>query len=273
MSGSPPTTTLIDVIVLVFSKSELKSLVGTDALRTVLEGETRALFPESDTIDLQPVWELLESQPGFVPEKAVAPFCRLKTWELRLKKKVVMPGPLASLDQKSCEVKAMNVNAFDSDLDKLLAPPAPKAAPVARVIESGSAKESAAVTASSRRAKLAAVAAFLGLAAAGVSIYLTLGRSSGTTVQIPAKELSEDVPLAHVRKNGDVMIATVTDVGWLAKTEFERRKHLEAVAAKMRTHQVRTLLLVNPRNAIVATVALRGAPVISFIPQAQPSPK
>lgn len=269
MSGPPPTSALIDVIVLVFSKSELKSLVGTDALKTVLEG-TRALFPEPETLDLQPVYELLESQPGFDPDKAVAPFCRLKTWEVRLRTKILMPAALAEVDMKTCEIKAMNVNAFDSDLDKLLAPPAPKAAPVARIVESSSATKSP-VVASNRKVKIAMLAAFIGLAAAGVSIYLTFyGGPGGNTVRISPKDLSDAVPFDSVRKSGDVMIGTVSDPAWMQKSEFERRQQLEGVVPKMRLQQVKTLLLVDKKGAAIGSVVVKGAPVISFMPQRAP---
>jgi hypothetical protein len=264
--ATPSTTTLIDVIVLVFAKSELRTLVGTDALRTVLEGEQRALFPELDTMVLQPVYELLESQPGFDPEKAVAPFCRLKTWEQRIGIKIVMPTPLEVLDTKTCELKAMNVSAFDSDLDKLLNPPTPavQAAPLARVIESGNVRAGAG-SATSSRVKIAMIVAMIAVAAAGISIYLTLNATSSTTVKLTATELSSEIPLAHVRKSGDVIIATVTDPAWIKKPEFDRRKQLEAVAVKMRIHQVKMLMLADPQGVTIASVLLKGTPIITFI--------
>src|SRR6476620_11382128 len=94
----PTTGMLIDVVVLCFAKSELKSLVGTDALRSVLEGAQRDLFPAPDTLSLQPVYELLESQPGFDADKAVMPFCRIKQWEQQLRVTVEMPHQLEVLD-------------------------------------------------------------------------------------------------------------------------------------------------------------------------------
>lgn len=110
MAATPPGT-LIDVIVLVFARSELKNLVGTDALRTVLSGSQRALFPEPGTMSLQPVWELIESQPGFDAELAIPPMCRLKAWEAPLKVKVELPESLVHLDLATREKKAMECNA------------------------------------------------------------------------------------------------------------------------------------------------------------------
>ena len=33
------------------------------------------------TLSLEPLWELLKTQPGFVPAHAIPPLCRIKTWE------------------------------------------------------------------------------------------------------------------------------------------------------------------------------------------------
>jgi hypothetical protein len=265
---SPPASTLIDVIVMVFAKSEMKSLVGTDALRSVLEGQQRALFPEPDTLTLQPLYELLEDQPGFEAEKAVAPFCRLKTWESRLKIKVVMPVALEILDQNTRENKAMNVNAFDSDLDKLLRPPAKPTASLTRVIDSGNTevKDSERTTS---RVKIAAIAALVSLLAVGVSLYITFVKSAndGNTIRLSASDISDKIPLDNVRKSGDIIIATVSDSAWLDKPEFERRKDVEEVVVKLRIQESRTLMLVDTKGMTIGTVILRGAPIIYFVPR------
>jgi hypothetical protein len=268
MAGSPPTPTLIDVIVLVFAKSELRELVGTDALRSVLEGQQRALFPELDTMDLQPLYELLEGQPGFDAEKAISPFCRLKTWEAQLKVKVRMPVALEVLDSKTRDIMSMNVNAFDSDLDKLLRPATPKT-PVSmtRMIESGSAARSKANQAGNSRVKIAFAVASLALVAAGISAYFTFSTGGGNTKHLSATELTEQIPLAHVRQSGDVIVATLKETSWLDRPEIERRAQLEPVVIKMALLHARTLVLVDQKGITLGTISRRGAPVISFVPR------
>jgi len=263
MAATPPAT-LIDVVVLVFARSELKHLVGTDALRTVLSGSQRALFPEPGTMSLEPVWELIESQPGFDPEKAVPPMCRIKTWENQLKVKVTMPTALADLDLAERDKNAMQCNVGDDELNKILKPaaaPTPKAE-VTRAIESSSGPSQQ--SARSIAPKIALGAACVGLIAAGVSIYFTMKGGDTNTVKVSVSDITAEIPLTDVRRNGNLMVATVTDKAWLAKPEFERRKQLEAMGPKVRMQQARGLMLLDDKGSIIATFRLDRTPQVTF---------
>jgi hypothetical protein len=266
MAATPPGT-LIDVIVLVFARSELKNLVGTDALRTVLSGSQRALFPEPGAMSLQPVWELIESQPGFDAELAIPPMCRLKAWENQLKVKVEMPEPLAHLDLATREKKAMECNVGDDELYKVvkIKPTLPDKKEATRALESTSAaEETARNRGSNLSTKVAAILAVLGLAAAGVSIYLTLGRTSGSTVRLSASELSSDIPLTDARRNGTLVVATLSDLTWLDKPEAERRLQLEAVAPKVRIQQANGMMLVDAKGLLIAVLRTDRKPAVTF---------
>lgn len=266
MAATPPGT-LIDVIVLVFARSELKNLVGTDALRTVLSGSQRALFPEPGAMSLQPVWELIESQPGFDPDLAIPPMCRLKAWENQLLVKVEMPEPLAHLDLATREKKAMECNVGDDELYKVIKvrPTAPEKKDTTRAIESTSAsEEKARAQGSSLSTKVAAILAVLGLAAAGVSVYLTLGRTSGSTVRLSASELSSDIPLTDARRNGSLVVATLSDMTWLDKPEAERRLQLEAVGPKVRVQQANGMMLVDSKGLLIAVLRVDRKPAVTF---------
>lgn len=268
MAATSPGT-LIDVIVLVFARSELKNLVGTDALRTVLSGSQRALFPEPGAMSLQPVWELIESQPGFDADLAIPPMCRLKAWENQLKVKVEMPEPLAHLDLATREKKAMECNVGDDELYKIIKVKPPGALPekkdVTRAIESTStAEENARKRGASLSTKIAAILAVLGLAAAGVSIYLTLGRTSGSTVRLSASELSSDIPLTDARRNGSLVVATLSDIKWLDKPEAERRLQLEAVGPKVRLQQANGMMLVDSKGLLIAVLRVDRKPAVTF---------
>lgn len=258
----PTSSTLIDVVVLCFAKSELKSLVGTDALRSVLEGAQRDLFPEPDVMSLQPVYELLESQPGFEAEKAVAPFCRIKQWESQLRVRVDLPVTLDTLDRKTREEKAFMCNAFDSDLDKLLAPPVEKKK--VEVVEKK--KDDGPITAGSfdRRAKIALVCAVIGLGAAGASFWLTFRKQSDGTISINAKDVSSEIPFKDVRMSGSIMIATLTDPDWMSKPEIVRKTELLNAAPRVRMQGAHRLLLVTSKGLVVATLVVRGEPTATF---------
>jgi len=267
MSGSPTSSTLIDVIVLVFAKSELKAVVGTDALRTVLEGSHRALFPEPDTLALQPVYDLLEDQPGFDKDKVVAPMCRIKSWEAQLKTKVLLPSALEGLDRRAIDDKAMGVGAFDSDLDKLLKPTSVNTpVPITRVLESETVSEKEA-RAGNRRVQIAAAAALLGLAAAGVSIYMfVVNPSSDTTVvTITPTELSNQIPMTSVQKSEDgVVVGVLGDQTWIEKPESERRVQMQLMIDKLRAQNATGFMLIDRKGTPIGSVFVRGKPVVSF---------
>ncbi len=268
MAATPPGT-LIDVIVLVFARSELKNLVGTDALRTVLSGSQRALFPEPGTMSLQPVWELIESQPGFDAELAIPPMCRLKAWEAPLKVKVELPESLVHLDLATREKKAMECNAGDDDLYKIIKRPTlsqqPEKKDITRALESTSAsEEQARRRGGNLSTKVAAIFAVLGLAAAGVSIYVTLGRTSGSTVRLSASDLSSDIPLTDARRNGSLVVATLSDLTWLDKPEAERRLQLEAVSPKVRGQQANGMMLVDAKGMLIAVLRVDRKPAVTF---------
>lgn len=263
--AATPSATLIDVVVLVFARSELKNLVGTDALRTVLSGD-RALFPSPGTMSLQPIWELIESQPGFDAEQAVPPMCRIKTWENQLKIKVEMPAALADLDMAAREKKAMECHVGDDDLNKVLKVPAPVSKKeVTRAIESSSGPDRKTGGRGNNSVKIALAFAVLGLAAAGVSLYLTFGRGSGgDTVKVASTELSSEIPLKDVRRNGKLVVATIADAKWLAKPEFERRKQLEAMGPKLRMQQASGMMVMDEKGVVAAMIKLDRNPQVTF---------
>jgi hypothetical protein len=265
--AATPIATLIDVVVLVFARSELKTLVGTDALRTVLNGSHRALFPEPQTMSLQPIWELIEDQPGFDREKAIPPMCRLKTWEGQLKVKVVMPVALEALDGTTREQRAMQCNVGDDDLNKLLKPPTTTTpVPSTRMLESGSAGRGRAGGKRRLSVGLALGFAVLGLAAVGVSLYLTFGRSEpSATRSLSAADLTTEIPLADVRRNGTLIVATVTDPAtWLEKPESERRKQIEKIVPKARAQQATGVMFVDRKGLLLAMLRPDKNPAVTF---------
>lgn len=267
MSDAPSTAVLIDVVVLCFAKSELKTLVGTDALRTVLEGSQREMFPEPGVMVLQPVFELLESQPGFDKNKAIAPMCRIKSWEGRLKTKVQMPEGLDTLDKATIENQAMGCSAFDSDLDKLLKIPV-ATGPLTRVIESGSVsdKHQQRESNSNRKAKIAMIAAVVGLLAAMVSIYLTFRGNKNNVVQLSPSDISDKIPLSNVRKSpGGIIVGTLADPKWLQKPEADRHMDMVEAAGKIRAQGGISFTIIDKKGAPLGVVQVRKDPIVTFV--------
>src|SRR5262245_14394836 len=74
--GALSKRTALDVIVLAFANSDVRETVGTDALRMVLDPRYIEMVRTPGVLDLQLVWDILKTQPGFDPANAAAPLCK-----------------------------------------------------------------------------------------------------------------------------------------------------------------------------------------------------
>ena len=88
----------LEALILAFSCSRARELVGTDALRSVLGGQYRDLV-KGGSFDLEPVWQLLAEQPGFSPDAVMPPLARFKSWQPRLGLTVSLPAAMADLSE------------------------------------------------------------------------------------------------------------------------------------------------------------------------------
>jgi hypothetical protein len=115
----PNRRVVVNALVLAFSHSKLNKVVGTDAFRSVLDAEYRTLTADG-VFNLGPVWELIESQPGFDPEQAGPPLCRFKSWEGLIGIPVALPPQLASLSAAEQSRLADSCTIPSRDLQRLL---------------------------------------------------------------------------------------------------------------------------------------------------------
>lgn len=96
-AGTPGRVPL-EALILAFSHSRAKTLVGTDALRSVLSGQYREIHHDGE-FDLEPVWQLLAQQPGFDPAHVRPALCRFKGWEKELGVAVRMPADMSAMGE------------------------------------------------------------------------------------------------------------------------------------------------------------------------------
>ena len=115
---APSKSVTIDALVLVFSHSKVRDIVGTDALRTVVSVEYRDLTANG-YFDLQAIWELLEEQPGFDADAAVAPMCRFKTWQRHLNMEVRLPDALRNMSEGELATAAAECVVPTPDMQRL----------------------------------------------------------------------------------------------------------------------------------------------------------
>ncbi|MEO8701135.1 MAG: hypothetical protein ABI867_13885 [Kofleriaceae bacterium] len=257
------TTALIDAIVLAFSKSRLKDVVGTDALKMVLAGTVKEMLAKENHLLLQPVYELLESQPGFVHEDAVPPLCRIKLWESKLKLIVELPKECGLMPTEERERNAQLCYVDEAQVDKILTPPQRTTNPpplgATRILEGGSAETREAMreqNTSRRKAIAAGVFAAFAIVAMVVSYKLTFGADSGNT-RLDARDLTAEIPLTQVRQSGKLVGATLSDPNWLTKPEVDRRRQLEAAVIKASTLGAQNLMVFDTKGKLVASATMR----------------
>src|SRR3954468_14562638 len=116
-------TKFMEVLILVLMRSNLKKIVGEDALRMVLPEMMDAIMRGDSRAQLEPVWTMLASQPNFEAEQAFPPLSLLKSWEPVLGVAVVLPAAMNHLTVIPLSNKANLCRVQRSELDTLLLVP------------------------------------------------------------------------------------------------------------------------------------------------------
>lgn len=250
-AASVPTVTkrmIVDSLVLAFAHSDAKDIVGTDALRMVLDARYPEMVKRQGTLDLQPVWQLLSSQPGFQAEGVTAPFCRFKMWEPQLGIQIVLPTALASVGKLDLSSRAAKCRVPDGALAKILNPtaaaapgpqPQPTVAPTAESVEE--------VEQQGRRFKWALGAAIVAVIAVGFSVALALSTQVKT---LQPKAFAGTIPVREARMAGDAVGAVLSEGSWLQGPESERRKQVEEAMGRLAALGISNLIIMDPEGRI-----------------------
>src|SRR5262249_27392470 len=126
-------TAVTEALVLVFSNSALRDVVGTDALRIAISARYIEMVKTPGALDLAPLWDILAAQPGFSKELALPPLCRLKLWERDIGGEILLPAALGEISIALAHKHAGGCKVADDALMKALsggaAAPAVAAAP------------------------------------------------------------------------------------------------------------------------------------------------
>jgi hypothetical protein len=259
--AGPPGRVPLEALILAFAHSRAKSLVGTDALRSVLSGQYRQLQRDGN-FDLEPVWELLAQQPGFDPDQVRPALCRFKTWEGHLGVSILMPAAMTGLDEGERMTLAAMVFVPAQELSRVLQgkqvpsevpgpsasapepearPPAPrsdKVAPAVTVAVAAREPLLRRLTRGQRRfLEIAAIIlAVIGFAVAGVQ--LQRGCSTPAWDQIGTRFAGE-IPLRAAERQGPEVSGSLQDSRWLGLAAPVRTAHLKrALEALPRDVQV-----------------------------------
>ena len=254
IKGPASKRVIIDAIVLAFSKSDVRDVVGTDALRMVLEGRYLEMLKTPGVLNLQPVWDLLLTQPGVTADQVKPAFSRIKQWENRLNMPIVLPKDLESMTSVERDRLAQKCKVPDEELARVLntgaAPQArAKSAPAVAAAPqlSGPIKET---TEPSQNRKMIAYALFaIGVIGAGVSTYWALGGAKIAAVT-PA-QISSEIPLKGAQRSGETVGAVLSDTGaWMAHSETDRKRMLMQALEKTQALGAAKFVLMDEKGQV-----------------------
>lgn len=262
---------VIEALVLAFANSQARDIVGTDALRSVLEVEYHELVSDG-VINLQPLWELLEQQPGFEAPQALAPVCAFKSWEKRLAIQVQLPDSLSELTQEQTLGHAAECAVPRPDLNAVFRGTAGVSAevPAAAKREQPKAKKAkktkgtnipAQKAESARRPAIAVVAGVIGvacLAFAGVTLYKSCATTTGKWAQLAPAQISSSIPIASADRLGKQVRVTLSDDKWLSLDKEERSDQLKAALRKLESREIDSLVILDSKATVRADARLLG---------------
>ena len=259
----------LEALILAFSHSRAKALVGTDALRSVLSGQYRDLHHDG-VFTLEPVWQLLSHQPGFSAENVRPALCRFKSWEKELHLTIHLPTAMTQLNAHEVTELAGLVVVPAHELARVLhGAKVPSDDPEAAAIDQ-TAKGRPSVAArveppqappptvrtplfrrlspGQRRAlEIAAIVlALAGFAVAG--IQLQRGCSHHAWQDMPA-QFAGEIPLRAAERQGPEVSGALRDPRWLS------------LPATVRTAQMKAALEALPRDVQVFFIRDRDGQV------------
>ena len=115
---------IVELVVAGLAQSKLKD-TGLSALRGVLLSDKRLAVLDG-AVDLQAVWDVLESQPGFDANAALGPFSFVKSLESRLLVNVKLPAAMAQLTDAEITKHAAACRPKREEIERAISGEAPK---------------------------------------------------------------------------------------------------------------------------------------------------
>ncbi len=249
----------MEALVLAFSHSKLKDVVGGDALRMVLAGQYRDMV-SGNTMNLQVVWDLLHDQPNFNVEDAKPPFCAMKSWEKELRVSAQLPSQLADLGPTEilalashCAVpKKLRQLAFDREGEMRKARDRAQRA-----------TEASATTpqVSTRKPAWEAGLALVAVLTLGFAIYSAVGFMSGGGYQkVTTEEIGSLLPIKSAKRLGADMTIHLSNDGWQSQPEDQRTEVLKEALTRLGASKVEVLVVRDSTGQMVGSAQWTGTP-------------
>lgn len=230
---------IVDALVLAFSHSGLSDVVGSDALRMVLDGQYVDLM-EGRTFRIDKLWSLLEEQPGFSADLALPPLCRFMSWQSILELQPKLPPALETLSLQEREDSAANCPVTEEQLESAMAdalarggavPEIHRPTPVAPPEQTSTQKRNTQKTAVEnkltklvRNPVFAVAIFFVGLSSLGAVLYLNFR----TPPRVEITGALGDLPVASAWRQGDQVSIQLKDNDWFSQHRRDQKKALKS---------------------------------------------
>lgn len=262
--SAPPVNkqVVIDALVLVFSRSKLRDVVGTDALKVVLDVQYREMLRGSE-LHLEPLWSLLVEQPGFDEQAARPPIARFRRLGERLGITVILPSAMASCDELEIAALSAACEVPDNEVDKILRQHDPSLA------AEREAKRAAAVDAAldaqprpsafGTRTPLLVVAAVVALGAFAFTGWQVYQAFAGPTVSFqPLQVQVEGLPVKDATRRQNEGVIKLSDDGWLRKPAADRESMLARALDQVSSRGIDVLVVMDSAGVIRASAQYLG---------------
>jgi hypothetical protein len=260
---------LIELVVLALGASQMRD-VGLKALRGVLASDPKFSVLDG-AADLQPVWDLLESQPEFQKAAAVSALCYVKGLEGRLGISIKLPAQLDEISAadrleqaQACRPRREDVERVVQGLEPARKPSALPATEAPVLVKPPNDK---------RRRVVGIVAAVVALASLGFVAAVVIDNVD-TTPQfknLDTAEFAGDLPVSSARVWGSEVRVSLVDMAWLKQPEDRRRKQLVQALERLQNRPTRIMTLIvedeskRPRASV--QLATRGGTAqVKFYP-------
>ena len=248
---------LIDLVLVALGSSH----GGLKALRGVLGSDPR-LAVLGSSVELQPVWEILEAQPDFSREAAISALCYVKGHEETLGIQIQLPAALGNLSPAERMAHAARCRPPREEVARILAGelrPIGVTTETIRVLQQEK-NEGFSFSQLSRRQLIALGSGIV----AALSLILVIYSIASTMTKEPdfkrldAAEFAGDIPIGAARMWGTEVRASLVDPSWLKQPEDRRRKQMELALDRLASRNMTTLIVEDESNRQRATAQTVG---------------
>jgi hypothetical protein len=282
--GGARSRTPLEALLLALRHSRAAHLTGSTILRQVLGSRYRELVRDGG-FDLEPVWDLLSSQPGFEPAEVIPALAKLKTWEPRAGMSILLPPSMAHLTEADIIELAATVHVptaelqsvwrgrkVETDSVELLEGPQPDArrrstprmkaldrdaTPVEAVPLDGPKKPDR--FSPRQRRTLTIAAAMTALLSLAFVAYTLIRSAENRSWDSLGLEFAGDIPLEKAERSGPEVASTLRDTSWLALPDATRKAHMRAALSELPS-DVEVFFVRDAAGAVRASARWFGSP-------------